>query len=138
MQVKITPSALIAAAVLLFAAGLFNGLCDALQFHYEKTGISKDNTYWNPAISWKNKYKNCDPEQGPAFPLSTTALVFITDAWHLFKMLQMLAVKLVIALFFMGYIPRSKTDFLWMLAVLATQSVVLAMGFHIFYSLIFN
>lgn len=138
MQVRITPSALIAAAVLLFAAGLFNGLCDSLQFHYEKTGISPDNKYWNPAISWKNKYKNCDPEQGPAFPLSTTVLVFMTDAWHLFKSLQMLAVKLVIALFFMGYIPRSKNDLLWMLAVLATQSVVLAMGFHIFYSLIFN
>jgi hypothetical protein len=39
--------------------------------------------FWWTRISWKNKYKNGDPAQGKAFPLSTTALVGFTDGWHL-------------------------------------------------------
>ena len=33
--------------------------------------------------------RNNDPSQGPAFFLSTTSLVFLTDAWHLFKFLEL-------------------------------------------------
>jgi len=39
--------------------------------------------YWDASKSWTNKYQNGDPEQGPKFPLSTTALVWTTDAKHM-------------------------------------------------------
>jgi hypothetical protein len=34
--------------------------------------------YWNPALSWTNKYKNHDPDQG-----RTGVPVFFTDAKHM-------------------------------------------------------
>ena len=46
-------------ASLVFVAGGFEGAMDGLQFHYDKP-----NQFWNPDISWTNKYKNNDPFQG--------------------------------------------------------------------------
>ena len=37
---------------------------------------------WGGPTSWRNKYRNGEPAQGPRFLLSTTALVFLTDLWH--------------------------------------------------------
>jgi hypothetical protein len=49
-----------------------------LQFHYDKP-----NQFWNPDISWVNKYKNGDVSQGMTF--RGKYLVFTTDGWHLMK-----------------------------------------------------
>jgi len=38
--------------------------------------------FWNPSESWRNKWKNGDPDQGEAFPLSSTAGARFTDAYH--------------------------------------------------------
>jgi len=65
-------------ASLVFVAGGFEGAMDGLQFHYDKP-----NQFWNPDISWKNKYKNNDPAQGKTF--RGKYLVFTTDGWHLMK-----------------------------------------------------
>ena len=37
---------------------------------------------WAGPDSWKRKYLNGDPAQGPAFFLSTTLFVWATDCWH--------------------------------------------------------
>lgn len=65
-------------ASLVFVAGGFDGIMDGLQFHYDKP-----NQFWNPDISWTNKYKNNDPLQGKTF--RGKYLVFTTDGWHLMK-----------------------------------------------------
>jgi len=39
--------------------------------------------YWDNSLSHTNKYKNGDKLQGPKFPLSTSLLVWTTDAKHL-------------------------------------------------------
>ena len=62
----------------IFVAGIFEGVMDGLQFHYDKP-----DQFWNPAISWKNKYKNHDPLQGETF--AGKYMVFTTDGWHLMK-----------------------------------------------------
>ena len=81
------------AAFFLLCAGLCNGVMDSLQFHYPQTVFSDakrfEPQFWNPAESWKNKYRNGDPRQGEKFFGSSTALVFVTDAWHLFKFLML-------------------------------------------------
>lgn len=41
--------------------------------------------WWNKNDSWKNKWKNGDPEQGEKFFGSSTFLVWLTDGWHLFQ-----------------------------------------------------
>ncbi len=43
--------------------------------------------WWSEHKSWINKYKNGDPNQGPAFFGSTTFLVFMTDGWHFWQKL---------------------------------------------------
>lgn len=70
-------------AVLLMAAA--SAVMDKLWFHYDKSiwAESKRQQFWNPRISWKNKYKA--DGKTPRFPGATTWLVFLTDGWHLAK-----------------------------------------------------
>jgi hypothetical protein len=71
-------------------AGISEGVMDTIQFHYTTSIFFnfKKQLFWDPEISWKNKYKNGDPKQGAKFPLSVTLLVGLTDAWHFFKLLR--------------------------------------------------
>ena len=65
------------------------GVCDAISeellHHYslvkEKFPNIKDK-FFNPEISWHNKYKNGDEKQGDAFFGSSTVFVGVTDAFH--------------------------------------------------------
>jgi len=104
----------ILAALCLYWAGVCNGMMDATQFHYSKT-VFADKTrhsqqFWDPSISWKNKYRNLDPKQGEAFPLASTALVFLTDGWHLFKfgMLKGFILAVVLMLPFSAYLGHER------------------------------
>ena len=71
-------------------AGMSEGVMDTLQFHYSISIFYnfKNKLFWNPQISWQNKYKNGDPTDGPKFLFSTNLLVGLTDGWHLFKFLR--------------------------------------------------
>jgi len=75
----------IAPASLVFVAGAFDGLNQALQFRYDgfKRVFPKANDQWyDPSKSWTNKYKNGDPAQGPKYFGSTSFFVGATDAYH--------------------------------------------------------
>lgn len=83
--------------ILLFLAGISDAVQDTLVHHYstsifpqnqQETTLGAGPNFWNPELSWKNKYKDWDGGiRTPRFPLATTALVFLTDAWHLFQFL---------------------------------------------------
>jgi hypothetical protein len=69
-----------------FGGGMAWGLHEVIHYHYPKfqqRHPGADPNFWNPAVSWQNKWKNGDPLQGEAFPLSSTALVWTTDAKHI-------------------------------------------------------
>ena len=74
-------------ALATFAGGFSDGINSTLIFHYgnfKKKHPGADPEFWDPDISWKNKYRNWD--QGntkAAFPLSKSLLVSITDGQHL-------------------------------------------------------
>lgn len=71
---------------LVFTAGASKGFNETLTFHWKafRNSFPKANPKWfNPAISWRNKYKNGNPEEGAKFPLSTSVLVMATDQYHL-------------------------------------------------------
>ena len=81
------------ALILFFLAGASEGVMDTLQFHYYRCFFNSLNpTFWNPYISWKNKYTLGNPNLGAKFPGSTTIFVFTTDAWHLFKFIRNLCI----------------------------------------------
>ncbi len=75
-------------SIFIILAAICKAVMDKIQFHFSKS-IFKDNKdiWWNPQISWKNKWKNGDPNQGESFFGSSTFLVFVTDAWHFFQFL---------------------------------------------------
>jgi hypothetical protein len=72
-------------AVSMFAAGALNGVNQDLLFHYhefQNTFPNANPEFWDPSISWRNKYQNGDPAQGEAFPGSSTIFVAATDGYH--------------------------------------------------------
>lgn len=64
-----------------FVAGALWGLHETLQHHwayFAEKHPGANPQWWNPAESWRNKYRNRDPEQG-----RTIWPVQLTDAKHL-------------------------------------------------------
>ncbi len=69
----------------VFTAGLSKGFNETLMFHwpaFHKAFPHARATWFNPKISWMNKYKGNDPDAGAKFPLSTSVLVMFTDQYH--------------------------------------------------------
>lgn len=119
-------------AALAGLAGLLDGVKDSLQFHFSSSFARNWNAeYWNPSKSWRRKYKNGDPNNGPAFFGSTTFLVFLTDAWHLSKFLKAAALRLAVVVLL---------PFAWYYLVAAYFALwgIQAAGFHLIYTLFDN
>ena len=74
-------------------SGAMDAIMDTLKDHFSVSVFSKLNQqYWNPAVSWKNKYVNGDPTQGHVtfdflgikLPLPDA----LSDAWHTAKLIR--------------------------------------------------
>jgi hypothetical protein len=113
-------------------AGICEAVMDTLQFHYESSIFYcfKKKYFWDPKISWYNKYKNKDPLAGPRFPFSTTLFVGLTDGWHLFKLLRNLFV--VIGVFILLY---AIVGFIWALVYVVVARVIFGLIFTLFYNI---
>jgi len=117
---------LLLSSVLLISSGISKAISDKLQFHYHKSIFKKYKpVFWNPQISWKNKWKNGDKKQGEKFFLSSTLLVFTTDAWHLFNL-------------FSNFLLFTGALLLPFHPVSIIGYPVFFTSFHIFYTYIFN
>ncbi len=71
---------------LVLVAGSAKGFNETLQFNYkifEKTFPGADKQWFDPKVSWRNKYEGGNPDNGPKFFLSTSLLVMFTDQYHL-------------------------------------------------------
>jgi len=85
-------------------AARYNAVMDVLTHHFEDSIFyvegDKENTQWyDPSISWKNKYIGYDPKNG-RLKWNNTKFnypVQITDAWHLnkTKMIIFLALSII-------------------------------------------
>jgi hypothetical protein len=89
--------------ILLAIAGVFNAIYEILFTSYKYSVFSNlDPQYWDPKTSWKYKWKYplrpapvkwyyfvFQPRYKERFPYSSTILVWLTDAWHLFKALML-------------------------------------------------
>jgi hypothetical protein len=91
---------------MVFLAGAADGLNQVIMDHYgafKKVFPDANDRFWKPAMSGANKYKNGDPAQGPAFPGSTTWLVFTTDGYHLTRFVNHLFLSGAITFKITGY-----------------------------------
>jgi len=124
-------------AILLALAGVANSVMDTLTFHYEESVFKSldDQEFWDPSQSWTNKYKNNDPTQGEKFFLSTTSLVFLTDAWHLFKWLMLSFIALA-AVALIDLFQRMKIVATWkqLVAIFALFKIVFGVSFELCWS----
>lgn len=78
-------------SALMFTSGMARGMEQVLVYHYDYFNRRHPNAnpqFWNPRYSWTNKYLHHNPTAGPRFPLSTTALVWLTDGKHLMDALN--------------------------------------------------
>ena len=90
------------AIVFIAVYALCNSVMDALNFNFSKSIFNSKKlnaNFWNPQISWRNKYKDNDPSKGDRFFLSSTLFVGFTDAWHLFKQTGLISLGLAIVLY---------------------------------------
>jgi hypothetical protein len=71
--------------ILFYLSGAAYGITQGILFHYNKYYRFNLNPYfWNPDVSWLNKYKSGSITE-PKFFGSTTFLAWTTDAYHLFS-----------------------------------------------------
>jgi len=72
-----------------------------LQFHFSECIFSMLNPqqWWNPVISWENKWKNGIESEGEAFWGSSTIFVSITDAFHFFQSIYLWFTALAVVSF---------------------------------------
>ena len=91
----------IAPLALTFFAGMCDGTAEASYYHFDKMDHKYgdlNDQFWNGKISHQNKYKNFDPQQGPAYFGSTTFLVWTTDSYHLSRMGRNLSISTAVAI----------------------------------------
>lgn len=84
-QYKLTKNKLITGG-LVMVGGAAKGFNETLQYHYkdfQRVFPNANRQWFNPSVSWKNKYKDGDRAKGEAFPLSKSLLVAFTDQYHL-------------------------------------------------------
>lgn len=89
--------------IFMIFAGIFNACMDVSKERWS-TSIFRfiGNEKWmNPAISWKNKWKNDGSGKytKEKFFGSSTFLVWLTDFWHLSKALMILSICLSIIVY---------------------------------------
>lgn len=92
---------LILPIILYSLSGIADAVMDTIKDHYSVSIFSRFNEkYWNPSISWKNKYVNGKPENGfikvNIFGFKINKHVAFTDAWHLFKSIREVLIGLSI------------------------------------------
>ena len=83
---KLRPKEYILPCISMLVSGMLDGTIETINWHYAD-GFKRvlphvNDRFWNPAISWVNKYKNGNQNLGPAFVGSTTILVGFTDGYH--------------------------------------------------------
>jgi len=132
-------------AILLFIAGLSNGLHETILHHYSSSRLPQQGEKWhdwlNPGSSWELKYKDWPDDKRAAFPGSKTVLVFLTDAYHLTKFIYhgcIRAALVIVLISFIGQLYHWTRLKRWLygVAIWFIAAGIQAIGFHLLYTLI--
>lgn len=124
----------LAAALILFSGAAY-GIKETVTHHYgafSERFPGADPFWWNPDVSWQNKYEGRIPAQGPAFAGSTTVFVFVTDAYHFFGEMERVFTRIGLVLLVLALY---NSRMLW--PAVAGSWIIWSLGFHLIYTLIF-
>lgn len=84
-----------ASSACAFTGGLADGTNQAIMFHYDdfkRVFPNANDQYWNPQVSWTNKYNN-------PFPGKKSFLVGTTDAYHMTRQIDNFATVVMMPMF---------------------------------------
>lgn len=88
-------------------AAFLNANMDSLAHHYSDSFAFRydlDKQFWDPAVSWKNKYIDFNPAFGKIkiklIFIDIDKPIFLTDGWHLLKAIMLLSIFLSSAVWF--------------------------------------
>lgn len=71
-------------------ACIMNAGMDSLAHTYSSSFAKNwDKNFWDPAISWRNKYVDNNPEKGKRKIWGIIVPAAFTDGWHLLKMFML-------------------------------------------------
>lgn len=120
---------------ILFILSIFSGICEAIMdtinFNYYGSIFKKLNpNFWNRELSSNNKNVS-----GSKFKkmLFKTVLVFLTDAWHLFKTLHTFSLLLIVIFVHYFYI----NVWIFIIALILTY-MMKKLVFELFYNIFFK
>lgn len=115
--------------IALSLVGLFDAVMDKIQFHYNKSIFKnfKNQQFWDPKLSWINKWKNGNKKNGEKFLFSSTLFVFTTDAWHLAKFFRNFCI--VVSMFLFIYLPTNPTSIFYLVLGRVLWGVVFELCF---------
>ena len=117
----------------MFVSGWADGTSELTKWHYESFEMfygDVNDGFYNPHESWKNKYKNRDVSQGPAFFGSTTVFVGTTDAYHGLRTLRNASIGATFLL-----MPRCETNWKTFVLRILCYSLANRAGFWVGYEL---
>ena len=117
--------------VLSVALGITKAIVDTLSF---RKGTNIFPSSWQIDNSWRNKWKNGDPNQGEKFWGSSRWFVPFTDAFHFTGMINHIIIFLMIGIFhFIQVESIWSILFLYLVGGYVLSRTV----FHVFYTYIF-
>lgn len=130
----------------MFVSGMLDGTIESISYHYDN-GFKKrfhniNNQFWDPSVSWQNKYKNGNSLMGPKFAGSTNMFVCTTDGYHMLRAAKRAVDGLTLAYYVNKECTNMRksnnkkwkniiTDFL-------VLSAIRSVGFNLTYNLMFN
>ena len=129
----------------MFVSGMLDGTIETISHHYpyfKRTFPNANDNYWNPQISWRNKWKGGDPNLGEKFWCSSTLLAWSTDGYHMLRTSKRMIDFGTIA-YYSSYeyteIKKSKKQRYktWAIDFL-TISIARSIGFTLTYNLMFR
>jgi len=85
--------------ILICISGIAKSICDTSESTFKNSKLkSLSPFFWNKHTSSSNKWKNGNPSDGEKFIGSSTIFVFLTDAWHLFDLINIVMIFCSISL----------------------------------------
>lgn len=131
----------------MLASGMLDGTIESMNYHYESGFQARfpkiNNQFWNPALSWKNKYKNGIPSEGPKFKGSTNIFVCTTDGYHMLRTTKR-AIEGVTLVYYVnktycdGTITKKSKNWKKIATDFAVLTMIRCVGFHLTYSFAFK
>ena len=112
------------ATIFAFVSGLSKAITDLS----EEEKLKGNPKYWHKRPSSVNKWKNGDKKQGEKFWLSSAQLVWLTDAWHLFGLIE--RIGFIVTYGCVGYLISTSLWFFFGIAFYPLSMLI----FHLFYN----